>query len=225
MRVLVVEDSTHLRASVVKALKRSGYAVDEAGDGEEGLWLAQENPYDAVVLDIMLPRMDGLEVLGEMRRGGIETPVMLLTARNTVDDRVGGLRGGADDYLGKPFALAELLARVDVLCRRRYGKSSAVLTAGGDLEVDTNAKMARRGGRELDLTAREYALLELLVMQPGKVLSRSRIEDHLYDDSGARISNVVDSTIYHLRRKIGPDGGGIIATRRGQGYVFQEPAP
>jgi DNA-binding response OmpR family regulator len=221
MRVLVVEDSKHLRESVVKALQRSGYAVDAAGDGEEGLWLARENSYDAVVLDIMLPKRDGLAVLGDLRRDGIETPVMLLTARNTVDDRVEGLRGGADDYLGKPFALAEFLARVDVLCRRGYGKRSAILVAG-DLEVDTNAKVARRAGRDMDLTAREYALLELLVLEAGKVLSRTRIEEHLYDDSGSRISNVVDSTIYHLRRKLGSDGGAMIQTRRGQGYVFKE---
>lgn len=224
MRVLVVEDSVHLRAGVTKALKRSGYAVDDTGDGEEGWWLVSENAYDAVILDIMLPGKDGLTILGDMRRDGIETPVLLLTARNTVEDRVNGLRGGADDYLGKPFALAEFLARVDVLCRRKYGKRSA-LTTVGDIELDANARAARHAGRDLDLTAREYALLELLMLQPGKVLSRSRIEEHLYADSGSRSSNVVDSTIYHLRRKIGPDGGGIIATRRGQGYVFQEPAP
>jgi DNA-binding response OmpR family regulator len=221
MRVLVVEDSVHLRTSVAKALKRSGYAVDEAGDGQDGWWMIQENTYDAIVLDIMLPHKDGLTILGDMRRDGIETPVLLLTARNTIEDRVTGLRGGADDYLGKPFALAEFLARVDVLCRRNYGRSSAVTTIG-DLELDTNAKVARRAGRDLDLTAREYALLELLMLQPGTVLSRTRIEEHLYDDSGSRLSNVVDSTIYHLRRKIGPDGASIIATRRGQGYVFQE---
>ena len=223
MRVLVVEDSVHLRTAVTKALKRTGYAVDEAGDGEEGWWLVSENRYDAVVLDIMLPGKDGLAILGDMRRQGIETPVLLLTARNTVEDRVNGLRGGADDYLGKPFALAEFLARVDVLCRRKYGKRSA-LTTVGDMELDANAKVARRAGRDLDLTAREYALLELLMLQPGKVLSRSHIEEHLYDDRGSRSSNVIDSTIYHLRRKIGPDGTAIIATRRGQGYVFEPPA-
>lgn len=223
MRVLVVEDSVHLRTSVAKALKRSGYAVDETGDGEEGWWLVRENTYDAVILDIMLPSRDGLSILSEMRKTGIESPVLLLTARNTVEDRVAGLRGGADDYLGKPFALAEFLARVDVLCRRNYGKRSAVTTLG-DIELDTNAKSARRAGHDLGLTAREYALLELLMLQPGKVLSRNSIEEHLYDDRGSRSSNVVDSTIYHLRRKIGPDGGKIVATRRGQGYVFEESA-
>ena len=223
MRVLVVEDSTHLRATIVKALKRSGYATDEASDGEEGLWLARETRYDAMILDIMLPKMDGLEVLGTLRREEIEVPVLLLTARNTVEDRVDGLRGGADDYLGKPFALEEFLARVDVLCRRRYGKRSALITAG-DLEVDTNAKAARLGGRDLHLTAREYALLELLVLQPGRVMSRTRIEEHLYDGSASQMSNVVDSTIRHLRRKLGPDGAGMIQTRRGMGYVFGEDA-
>lgn len=224
MRVLVVEDSKHLRTAVAKALKRSGYAVDTAADGEEGAWLARESTFDVVVLDIMLPKKDGLEVLDELRRDGIETPVLLLTARNSVDDRVRGLRSGADDYLGKPFELAEFLARVDVLCRRRYGRRSAVVEAG-DLRVDTNAKVARRGGQDLDLTAREYALLELLVMQPGRVLSRTRIEEHLYDGRGSRVSNVVDSTVYHLRRKLGPDGREIVRTRRGQGYVFEEARP
>lgn len=221
MRVLVVEDSRHLRESLVRALKRSGYAVDSAGDGEEGLWMLMEAAYDAVVLDIMLPKMDGLTVLREARQKGNESPVLLLTARNTVEDRVDGLTGGADDYLGKPFALAELLARVGVLCRRSYGKGSAVLAAG-ELEVDSNARIARSGGRDLDLTAREFALLEFLMLQSGKVLSRSAIEEHLYDESGSRMSNVVDSTVYHLRRKLGEVGGVMIETRRGQGYVFQE---
>ena len=224
MRVLIVEDSIHLRTAVTKALKHSGYAVDGTGDGEEGWWMAREHSYDAIVLDIMLPHKDGLSILSDMRRHGIETPVLLLTARNTIEDRVNGLRSGADDYLGKPFALEEFLARVDVLCRRSYGRSSAVTTIG-DLELDANAKLARRAGRDLDLTAREYALLELLMLQPGKVLSRTRIEEHLYDESGSRLSNVVDSTIYHLRRKIGPDGTELIATRRGQGYVFQADMP
>ena len=221
MKVLVVEDSQYLRESVAKALKHEGYAVDQSGDGEEGLWMLMENAYDAVVLDIMLPKMDGLTVLTEARRRGCETPILLLTARNTVEDRVDGLKGGADDYLGKPFALAELLARVGVLCRRSYGKRSPLMEAG-KLEVDGHGKVARLDGEPLDLTAREFALLEFMMLEAGKVLSRTTIEEHLYNDSGSRVSNVVDSTIYHLRRKLGEDGGVMIETRRGQGYVFRE---
>lgn len=221
MRVLVVEDSRHLRETLVKALRRTGHAVDHTGDGEEGLWMIVENPYDAVVLDIMLPSRDGLSVLAEARARGVETPILLLTARNQVEDRIAGLTGGADDYLGKPFALAELLARVGVLCRRRYGRHETILRAGV-LEVDTAARSARARGRDLDLTAREFALLELMMLQAGRVLSRTAIEDHLYDESGSRMSNVVDSTVYHLRRKLGDDAGVLIETRRGQGYVFRE---
>lgn len=221
MRVLVVEDSRHLRETLAKALKRTGYAVDLAADGDEGLWMIEENPYDAVVLDIMLPGRDGLSVLAEARRKGIRTPILLLTARNRVEDRVDGLTGGADDYLGKPFALPELLARVGVLCRRPYGQPDPVIRAGR-LEIDTDARVARVDGRDLGLTAREFALLELLALEAGKVLTRTAIEEHLYDESGSRMSNVVDSTVYHLRRKLGKEAGVGIETRRGQGYVFGE---
>lgn len=222
MKLLVVEDSKHLREDLAKALRHSGHVVDVAADGEEGLWMAKESPYDTVVLDIMMPKMDGLTVLAEMRRADIQSPVLLLTARNTVADRVQGLREGADDYLGKPFDLTEFLARVDALCRRGHGQHSPVITAG-DLELDTNAKVASQSGKPLDLTAREYALLSLLMIEPGKVLSRTEIEDRLYDESGSRMSNVIDSTVYHLRNKLGPDGNEIICTRRGQGYLFQTP--
>lgn len=223
MKLLVVEDSKHLREDLAKALRRSGHAVDVAGDGEEGLWMAKESPYDTVVLDIMLPRMDGLTVLAEMRSAGIQSPVLLLTARNTVDDRVRGLREGADDYLGKPFDLAEFLARVEALCRRKHGQRSPIVTAG-EMELNTNLKEARRSGKPLALTAREYALLSFLMHEPGKIFSRSEIEEHLYDERGSRMSNVIDSTVYHLRNKLGPDGSEIISTRRGQGYLFQPPS-
>ena len=223
MKPLVVEDSKHLREDLAKALRHSGHAVDVAADGEEGLWMTKESPYDTVVLDIMLPRMDGLTVLAEMRRAGIQSPVLLLTARNTVDDRVRGLREGADDYLGKPFDLSEFLARVDALCRRGHGQRSPVITAAG-IELDTNSKAATRAGKPLNLTAREYALLSLLMLGAGKVFSRTEIEQRLYDESGSRMSNVIDSTVYHLRNKLGPDGSEIIATRRGQGYLFQPPS-
>jgi DNA-binding response OmpR family regulator len=222
MRVLVVEDSDRLRSAVAKALRRSGYVVDESDNGEDGLWMAREFGYDVVVLDLMLPKLDGLEVLARLRNGHNRTPVLLLTARNRVEDRVAGLRGGADDYLGKPFALEELLARVDVLCRRRFDHPSTVVRVG-DLEVDTDGRTASRGGERLELTAREYRLLQVLVLQPGKVLSRSEIEEHLYDELASPMSNVVDSTVCQLRRKLAAAGSGapLIHTRRGHGYVME----
>lgn len=223
MKLLIVEDSKHLREDLAKALRLSGHAADVAADGEEGLWMAKECPYDTVILDIMLPRMDGLTVLAEMRRADVQSPVLLLTARNTVNDRVQGLREGADDYLGKPFDLTEFLARVDALCRRGHGQRSP-LVAAGNLELDTNSKQASRSGRPLNLTAREYALLSLLMIKPGRVFSRTQIEERLYDESGSRMSNVIDSTVYHLRNKLGADGNEIISTRRGQGYFFQKPS-
>ncbi len=223
MRILVVEDSARLRAVVVKALRRSGYVVDESEDGDDGLWRALEFSYDGVVLDLMLPKRDGLEVLSELRKAGNEAPVLLLTARNRVEDRVAGLRGGADDYLGKPFALEELLARVDALCRKRFDRHTTVVRVG-DLEVDSDARTARRGGELLDLTAREFRLLQVLAMQQGKLLSRTRLEEHLYDELTVPMSNVVDATVYQLRRKLRAAGGGtpLVHTRRGQGYVMED---
>lgn len=223
MRVLVVEDSDRLRAAVAKALRLSGYVVDEADNGEDGLWRARECGYDAVVLDLMLPKLDGLAVLTSLRGEGNRTPVLLLTARNTVEDRVAGLRRGADDYLGKPFALAELLARVDAMCRRRFDHPATTVRIA-DLVVDTDRRTATRGGDRLDLTAREYRLLQVLALQPGKVMSRTELERHLYDELAPPMSNVVDATVYQLRRKLAAAGSGepLIHTRRGQGYVMEE---
>jgi len=227
MRILVVEDSVRLREAVANALRRSGYVVDESGDGEDGLWQASESNYDGIVLDLMLPKLDGLDVLAKLRQREIETPVLLLTARNRVEDRVTGLRAGADDYLGKPFALEELLARVDALCRRRFGRHSTTVRVG-DMEIDSDARRARRGGDPLDLTAREFRLLQILALEQGKVLSRTRLEEHLYDELASPMSNVVDATVYQLRRKLRAAGAGtpLIHTRRGQGYVMEEsPTP
>jgi len=223
MRILVVEDSVRLREAVAKALRRCGYVVDESGDGEDGLWRATESNYDGIVLDLMLPNRNGLEVLSELRKKGKETPVLLLTARNRVEDRVAGLRAGADDYLGKPFALEELLARVDALCRRRFGRHTTVVQVG-DLEIDSDARKARRGNDPLDLTAREFRLLQILALEHGKVLSRTKLEEHLYDELAAPMSNVVDATVYQLRRKLRTAGVGtpLIHTRRGEGYVMEE---
>jgi DNA-binding response OmpR family regulator len=223
MRLLLVEDSPRLRETVAVALRRSGYAVDATGDGKEGLWMAQDHQYDAAILDIMLPSMDGLSMLKELRAGGDETPVMFLTARDGIDDRVTGLRGGADDYLVKPFALDELLARVEVLCRRGYQKASSV-TEVGDLRLDSTAKSATRAGIPIDLTAREYALLEYLVLRSGHVVTRTQIEERIYDDMVSPMSNVVDSAVCALRKKIAvtQDAAPLIHTRRGQGYVLEE---
>jgi DNA-binding response OmpR family regulator len=225
MRVLVIEDSVRLQRTLGTALRQSGYAVDVAGDGEEGLWLATSHHYDVIVLDLMLPKLDGRGVLTALRRQKNQVHVLLLTARDSVADRVQGLRDGADDYVVKPFALEEFLARVQALCRRVYGDKRSVL-ALGDIEIDTLRRTVRRAGREIELTAREYLLLEYLARRPGQVVSRSEIEGHIYDEQVDPMSNVVDSAICSLRKKLGgADKDAPIRTRRGFGYVLEAPAP
>jgi DNA-binding response OmpR family regulator len=221
MRILVVEDSPRLQRTLGMALRNSGYAVDVCGDGEEGLWLAGNNDYDAVVLDIMLPKRDGLSVLAELRSRGRTTHVLLLTARDTVADRVQGLRAGADDYLVKPFALEELLARVEALCRRAYGTKAPNLTVG-DLEIDPLARRVQRAGQAIELTAREYLLLEYLARRSGQTVTRPEIEEHIYAGEVELMSNAVDSAICSLRKKLA--GKPIIHTRRGLGYVLDPAA-
>ena len=224
MRILVVEDSPRLQRSLETALRRTGYAVDVASDGEEGLWQATSNDYDVIVLDLMLPKRDGLSVLAELRKKGSHVHVLLLTARDTVDDRVTGLRTGADDYLVKPFALEELLARVEALCRRAYGSKDSRI-AVGDLEVDTQGRTVSRAGAPIELTAREYLLLEYLARRRGQVVSRSEIESHIYDGQVDPMSNVVDSAVCSIRRKLGKEGDeALIHTRRGLGYVLEREA-
>jgi len=217
MRVLVVEDSESLRRSLRRALKHAGYAVDVADDGEEGLATADLNDYDVIVLDIMLPRLDGLSVLRQLRAAGKETHVLLLTARDTVADRVHGLRQGADDCLVKPFVLEELLARVAALCRRAYHTKTGALRIG-PLEIDLAARRLRRQGADVELTARDWRLLEYLALRRGQVVPRTEIEAHIYDELVEPMSNVVDAAVYSLRRKIGE---GFIRTRRGLGYVLE----
>ncbi len=220
MRVLYVEDSPRLARSVATALERSGYAVDTAADGEEGLWRIETAAYDAIVLDIMLPKLDGLAVLKRMRAGGNDAHVLLLTARDTVADRGEGLRIGADDYLVKPFALEELLARVEALCRRAYGAKQTVIHVG-DVAIDTAQRSVTRAGRAIELTAREYNLVEYLARRRGEVVPRADIEEHLYSDATSPVSNAVDSAVCILRRKLaGGNGLPLIRTRRGLGYVF-----
>jgi len=221
VRVLLVEDSVRLRRSVATALRRSGYAVDLTGDGDEGLWLAESNEYDVIVLDIMLPGLDGLSVLRRLRGAGRTTHVLLLTAKDTVDDRVRGLQTGADDYLIKPFALEELLARVQTLCRRAYGAKQPRLVIG-DLEIDTIAREVCRSGEQIRLKPREYALLEYLALRQGEIVSRREIETHIYDERVDPMSNVVDSAMSVLRKRLArPGAPPLIHTRHGAGYVLK----
>lgn len=221
MRLLIVEDAARLRATLGQALTRMGHAVDLAVDGEEGDIMGRTVKYDAVVLDRMMPGKDGLEVLRGWRRDGIDTPVLLLTALDGVEEKVRGLGDGADDYLTKPFALAELVARLEALARRRYAQPDPKVKVG-PLEIDTAAKSVSRGGAEIPLTAREFALLECLARRPGQVLSREQIEAQLYAELDGPLSNAVDSAICSLRRKVCPPGTPpLIHTRRGLGYVLE----
>ncbi len=223
MRILIIEDSVRLQESIGTGMREYGFAVDISGDGEEGLWLAQTNEYDAIILDLMLPRLDGLEVLRRLRSQGKTTHVLILTARDKVEDRVNGLQMGADDYLVKPFHFSELVARVQALVRRAYGGKNPRIEVGG-LSIETNTRTAYRDGKPINLTAREYALLEFLALNRERVVSRSEIERHIYDERVEPLSNVVDSAICLLRRKIDrPDSPSLIQTRRGQGYILQEP--
>jgi DNA-binding response OmpR family regulator len=226
VKVLFVEDSTSLQRTVSTALRKSGYAVDCATSGSEGLWRAETGGYDVVILDLMLPDLDGLSVLQKIREraSGSEICVLLLTAKDTVADRVAGLRAGADDYLTKPFSIDELLARVEALVRRRHGHKNPRI-AFGDLEVDTTARVVRRAGQIIELTPREYAVLHLLVLHAGEVVTRTQIEASIYEEQSEPMSNVVDAAIYAVRRKIDGDRKpSMILTRRGMGYVFQPPA-
>jgi DNA-binding response OmpR family regulator len=218
--VLFVEDSKILQRSVGAALRRSGYAVDVTGDGNEGLWYAQSHEYDVIILDRLLPGLDGLTILQRLREQGQTTQVLLLTAKDTVEDRVCGLRAGADDYLIKPFALDELLARVQALCRRHYVKKAPRLRVQ-DLEIDTGARKVSRRGKPIELTPREYRLLEYLASRPGEVVTRTDIWAHVYDEHTEPMSNAVDSAICILRKKIEPPGTmALLHTRRGMGYVL-----
>jgi DNA-binding response OmpR family regulator len=225
MRVLLVEDSRRLRQAVGTGLRKAGCAVDLAGDGDEGLWYAESNDYDVIVLDLMLPGTDGLTVLQRLRDGGKNTHVLILTAKDTVEDRVHGLQAGADDYLVKPFAFEELLARVQALARRAHGVKTSQIVLG-DLVVNLTARTARRADRLIDLRPREYALLEFLALRRGEVVSRTEIEQHIYDDRAEPVSNVVDAAVYALRKKIDlPGRPSLIQTRRGRGYIIEEGNP
>jgi DNA-binding response OmpR family regulator len=223
MRVLFVEDYLPIQKAVAKGLREAGFAVDVTADGAEGLWYAVNNEYDVVVLDLMLPSMDGLTVLKRLRSEGGAAHILILTARDTVQDRVLGLDLGADDYLVKPFAFEELLARVRALARRAYRAKSPCLEIG-DLRVETPAQRVWRGDEEVRLTPREYALLEYLAVRAGEVVTRTDIWEHVYDFNSEADSNVVDVYIGYLRKKIErPGTPPLIRTVRGRGYTLAGP--
>lgn len=224
MRVLVVEDYEVIREGLVQGLQERGFAVDATGDGEEGKWFATSNDYDLLLLDIMLPKLSGLEILRAVRAQGKDVPVLLLTAKDEVEDRVRGLDLGADDYLVKPFAIAELFARVRSLTRRGHQTRTPTLSVG-DLVIDTAARTARRGAQDIVLTPREFALLEFLALRAGEVVARSELWEHLYAFSDESTSNVIEATVLRLRRKLSPaDEPPLLHTRRGFGYVLSADA-
>ncbi len=222
MRVLIVEDDQTIAGFVAKGLREAGFAVDVAADGETGLERARSIPYDAAIVDVMLPGRDGLTLVEALRREGVRTPVLFLSARHTVDDRVRGLQAGGDDYLVKPFAFAELLARVQALLRRASGAAEPLRLSVGDLELDLLAREARRAGRTIELRPKEWALLEYLMRQAGRVVSKTMILGHVYDYSFDPGTNVVDVLVHRLREKI--DHGfetRLLHTVRGAGYVLR----
>ena len=220
MRLLIIEDSARLRTNLSRALKRIGHGVDAAGNAEEGELLARVHEYDVIVLDIMLPGKDGLSLLTGWRSSGMDTPVILLTAKAEIDDRVRGLAVGADDYLVKPFAIEELAARIEALGRRRTGQAKSEIRIG-PLEIDLAGKVVRRDGVRIELTSREFALLECLARRPGQILSRAQIEAQLYNESESPLSNAVDAAVYALRRKLSPPNTPpLVHTRRGLGYML-----
>jgi len=216
MRVLIVEDEPDLLGSLLQAVREDGYAADGAGDGEEGLDKAESYDYDAVLLDVMLPGIDGWEVLRRLRKTK-KTPVLMLTARDATHDRVRGLDTGADDYLIKPFDLAELLARVRALIRRAAGQARPNIELG-DVIIDTRARHVTRDGQAVTLTAREYAILEYLAVHRGEVVTRTTLYEHLFDETDDTLSNLVDVHVFSIRKKLGQE---LITTRRGQGYCIQ----
>jgi two-component system, OmpR family, response regulator len=213
MRILIVEDEPDLLSGLARAVRDEGYAVDTAEDGEEGLYKAENWSYDAIVLDVMLPKLDGWEILKRLRKIK-KTPVLMLTARDQSRDRVRGLDTGADDYVVKPFDLPELLARLRAIIRRSSNQTTSKIEVG-DVAIDTAAKIISHKGEEVPLTAREYALVEYLVLHKGEVISRTRLYEHLFDENDSTFSNLLDVHVSNVRKKLGHD---FIVTRRGQGY-------
>ena len=219
MRVLVIEDEPDLLASLLQAVREDGYAADGAADGEEGLYKAESYEYDAILLDVMLPGIDGWEVLRKLRKTR-KTPVLMLTARDAIRDKVKGLDTGADDYVVKPFDLDEVLARLRALIRRAASEAQPRLLLG-EVEIDTASRIVTRAGEPVTLTAREYALLEYLALHRGKLVTRTMLYEHLFDENDNTLSNLLDVHVSNLRKKLGHE---FITTRRGHGYSIEAPA-
>jgi two-component system OmpR family response regulator len=220
MRILVVEDDGKIASFVIKGLKQSGYAVDHSGDGERALALAQAVDYDAAVVDVMLPKLDGLSLVEQLRARGNRVPVLILSAKASVDDRVRGLQAGGDDYLTKPFAFSELLARIQALIRRATHSVEPARLTVGDLTLDLFTREARRGGEKIELQPREFALLEYLMRNPGRAVTKTMILEHIFDFSFDPQTNVVDVLVHRLRSKVDRDKA-MIHTIRGVGYVLR----
>ena len=216
MRILVVEDELDLQRALVRALRDEGYAVDLANDGEDGFFNAKNTDYDAVILDVMMPRMDGWEVIKQLRKIK-RTPVLMLTARDQSRDRVKGLDSGADDYVVKPFDLPELLARLRAIIRRSANKTTNHIELGS-VVVDTAARNIMHGGKPVELTAREYSLVEFLALHRGEVVTRTTLYEHLFDEDDSTMSNLLDVHVSNVRKKLGPE---FITTRRGHGYCIE----
>jgi two-component system, OmpR family, response regulator len=222
MRVLTVEDDETIAVFVAKGLREAGFTVDHARDGRTGLQMALDIAYDAAIVDVMLPGLDGLDLVESLRRRGVRTPVLILSARHTVDDRVRGLQAGGDDYLVKPFAFAELLARIQALLRRASGSSEPTRLVVGDLEMDLLTREVRRAGKRIELRPKEQALLEYLMRQAGKVVSKTMILSHVYDYAFDPGTNVVDVLVHRLRDRIDRDfERKMLHTVRGMGYVLR----
>jgi two-component system OmpR family response regulator len=222
MKALIVEYDATIAEFVARGLKEAGFVVDRAADGQAGLQLATTSPYDVAIVDVMLPKLDGLSLIGELRAQGVATPVLILSARHTVDDRVTGLEAGGDDYLTKPFAFTELLARVQALIRRATAAPASTHLTAGDLTLDLRARRATRAGREIELRPREFALLEYLMRNAGRVVSKTMILSHVWDYNFDPRTNVVDVLVFRVREKIDKEfDTRLIHTVRGIGYVLK----
>jgi two-component system, OmpR family, response regulator len=220
MRILVVEDDKKIASFVVNGLKQSGYAVDHSAEGEHGLIMAQSIAYDAAVVDIMLPKLDGLSLIQQLRAKGTRIPVLILSAKASVDDRVKGLQAGGDDYLTKPFAFSELLARIQALIRRSTQATEPTRLVVGDLNLDLLTRQVERGGEQIELQPREFALLEYLMRNPSRTVTKTMILEHIFDYSFDPQTNVVDVLVHRLRSKVDKDRA-MLHTIRGVGYVLR----
>jgi DNA-binding response OmpR family regulator len=221
MRLLLIEDHPPLRDAAGQYLREAGFIVDTAASGDEGLWAATENPYDAILLDLMLPKVDGMEILRQLRAKSHPVHILVISARDGLEDRLEALNAGADDYLVKPFSLSEALARIHALLRRNYTKKNPIMQVA-NLQLDPLRRTVIRDGRAIELTSLEYRLLEFLFYRSGEVVSRTEIWEHVFEDSSGGNSNVVDVYIGYLRKKLNLDGeSNLIQTRRGHGYILE----